>query len=301
MQGDIISGVILPIGLAFIMFTLGCGLTLADFRRVFLYPRAFGVGLFCHFILLPLVMFGLVKFFGLTGAMAVGYMIVSACPTGTTSNLLTYHARADVALALSFTAVAGLLAIVTVPVILDWSMNHFMGSAQEFQLPYGMVMSQIFMILGLPVGLGMLLRAKARALTHRWHARMSQIATLLFALIVIAAVAKNWDLLVEHAVVLAPLGIAVNVIMLTLGFSLSRLAGVSLRQSATVAIESSVQNSTLAIVIASTILQNDPMAVPAAIYSAFMYLTGIAFVFVMRRYSPPLTAAEEAAAQAAMH
>jgi BASS family bile acid:Na+ symporter len=94
--------------------------------------------------------------------------------------------------------------------------------------------------------------------------------------------------------------VAVNVIMLALGFGLSRLAGASLRQSATVAIESSVQNTTLAIVIAATMLQNDPMAMPAAIYSAFMYLTGIAFVFVMRRYLPPLTVAEEAAAQDAI-
>ena len=106
MHPDIVSTVVMPAGLAFIMFTLGASLTLADFRRVFLYPKAFGIGLACHFVLLPVVTFSLVSLFGITGAMAVGYMIVAACPTGATSNLLTYHARADVALASSFTSVS---------------------------------------------------------------------------------------------------------------------------------------------------------------------------------------------------
>ncbi len=301
MQGDILSTVVLPLGLAFIMFTLGAGLVLADFQRVLQAPRAFAVGFVCHFFLLPLAGYGIIVAFGLTGALAVGFMIIAACPTGTTSNILTYHARADVALALSFTAVAGVLAIFSVPLILSWSLDHFMGGAQKVEFPYGMVMGQIFMILGVPVALGMLLRKQAPEFTRKRHKTLTLVATVLFVIIVVAAVAKNWTIFKEHGMTLAPMVFALNGIMLVLGYGLSRLAGVNMRQSATVAIESSVQNSTLAIVISSSILMNTTMALPAAVYSIAMYVTGIAFVFVVRRWIPPPTEAETLADQAAGH
>ncbi len=301
MQGDILSTLVLPLGLAFIMFALGAGLTLADFKRVFLYPKAFAIGVLCHFVLLPLVAYGVVQFFGVTGAMAVGFMIVAACPTGTTSNLLTYHARADVALALSFTAVAGVVSVFTIPMILDWSISHFMGAQQKINFPYGLVMGQIALLLGVPVGLGMLLRKSAPDFTRRFHGTMGLIATVLFVLIVFAAIAKNWGLLKENAPSLAPMVLAINLGMLLIGLGLSLLTRVPLRQAATVAIESSVQNSTLAIVISSTILMNDTMMLPGAVYGILMYFTGIFFVLVARRFVPPLTAQEQAAAAAASH
>src|SRR4029453_10182041 len=121
-----VSQALLPLGLMFIMFSLGMGLTLLDFKRVFIYPRAFLAGIVCHFVLLPLVAFALVKAFGVTGALAVGFMIIAACPTGTTSNLLTYFARGDGALALSFTAFAGLVSIVTVPLVIAAAIAHFL-------------------------------------------------------------------------------------------------------------------------------------------------------------------------------
>lgn len=301
MQGDIVSSVLLPLGLAFIMFTLGVGLTPADFRRVFKYPKAFAVGTLCHFILLPLVGFLVVKLWGVTGALAVGFMIIAACPTGTTSNLLTYYARGDVALALSFTAVASIASIITVPLILGWSMDYFLGSAREIKVPAGQIIAPIFVILAIPVGLGMLLRAKATAFAVRFHKPMSTVATIIFVLIIGAAIAKNWTLFKEHTATLAPLVFSINLTMLALGFVLSKLIGVDIRQAATVAIESSVQNGTLAIVIASSILKDDVMSLPGAIYGVLMYVSGIAFVFVMRKVAPPLTKDEEAAAQAAMH
>lgn len=301
MKADLLSSVILPLSLAFIMFTLGAGLTLTDFKRVFKYPRAFSVGVVCHFVLLPLVGYGVITLFGVTGAMAAGFMVIAACPTGTTSNLLTYHARADVALALSFTAFAGMASIFTVPLILSWAVGHYMGASQVIDFPYGMVMGQIFMVMGLPVVLGMLLRAKAPALTLRFQPKLSMVGTLLFVAILLAAIAKNWPALMQHGWQLAPMVFAINITMLLLGFGLTKLAGAPLRQAATVGIESSVQNGALAIVIATSILRNDEMSLPGAVYSVFMYVTGIAFVFIMRRFAPPLSAAEEAAAQAAMH
>lgn len=301
MQGEFVSSVLLPLGLAFIMFSLGVGLTLADFKRVFRHPRAFGIGVLCHFILLPLVGFAVVKLFGITGALAVGFMIVAACPTGTTSNLLTYYARGDVALALSFTATAGLASIVTVPLILGWALTYFMDGTKQVTFPVGMVMTQIFLLIGAPVGAGMYLRAKWPVFAVRWQKPLSTVAAVVFVLIVAAAIARNWALFKEQTGSLAPLVFSINAIMLALGFGLARLAKVEIRQAATVGIESAVQNTTLAIVISSSILKDDVMMLPGAVYGVLMYVTGIAFVFVMRRYAPPLSAQEEAAAQAAMH
>lgn len=301
MQGDFVSTVLLPLGLAFIMFSLGVGLTAADFRRVFRFPRAFAIGVLCHFILLPLVGFAVVKLFGVTGALAVGFMIVAACPTGTTSNLLTYYARGDVALALSFTAVAGIVSIVTVPLLLGWSLQHFMGASRQVDFPVGQVMTQILVIMGLPVAAGMALRAKAPVFAVRWQKTLGTVSAIVFALIVAAALARNWALFKDSTGTLAPLVFSINATMLLIGFGLAKLAKVNLRQAVTVGIESSVQNATLAIVISSSILKDDVMMLPGAVYGVLMYATGIAFVFAVRRFVPPLSAVEEASAQAAMH
>lgn len=295
------TALFLPAGLMFIMFSLGIGLSLADFARVFRYPRAFAVGVFCHFILLPLVAYLVVRAWGVTGALAVGFMIIAACPTGTTSNLLTYYARGDVALALSFTAVAGLVSILTVPAIIAFALQHFMGASAAIDFPAAQVMLQIFIVMGLPVAAGMLLRARNPDAAMRWQPRLGTLSALVFVAIIAASVFKHWALFAAHALPLSPLVFSINIGMLLLGLGLSLLAKVSLRQATTVAIEASVQNGALAIVIASTLLGNDTMMLPGAIYGTLMYVSGVIFVFIIRRFSPPLTIQEEAAARAAMH
>jgi bile acid:Na+ symporter, BASS family len=283
MQGDLITQVGLPAGLMLIMFSLGIGLVMADFRRVFAYPRAFLVGVLCHFILLPLVAFLAMKALGLTGAIAVGFMILAACPTGTTSNLLTLYARGDVALALSFTAFAGLVSIVTVPLIVGFALEHFMGAGRQVAFPAGTAMAQIFVILGLPVMLGMLLRARAPAFARRIEKPLATVALVAFVLIVAAAIAKHFALFRENTAALAPPIVAIMVVMLALGYGLSRAARVEKRQAVTVAIESSIQNVTLAIVIASTLLQDNVMMLPGTIYGVLMYFVAALFVLVARR------------------
>ena len=283
MQPDAVSQVLLPLGLMFIMFALGMGLTLLDFRRVFAYPRAFVAGIICHFILLPLVGFGVVQLFGVSGALAVGFMIIAACPTGTTSNLLTYYARGDVALALSFTAFAGIVSIVTVPLIVGAAIAHFTAGERSVPFPVGQMMAQIFVVMGVPVIAGMLVKARANAFAERWQPRLGQVSALVFVAIIVVSVARNWPLFEQHAASLAPLVFAINITMIALGYGMSTLFGTDRRQAVTVAIESSVQNGALAIVIGSSILQNEAMMLPGAIYGLLMYVGGIAFVFIARR------------------
>ena len=287
MQPDAVTAqVLLPLGLMFIMFSLGMGLTVLDFKRVFAYPRAFIAGLICHFILLPLVGFLLVKAFGITGTLAVGFMIIAACPTGTTSNLLTYFARGDVALALSFTAFAGLASIVTVPLIVGAAVAYFTAEARAVPFPVGQTMAQIFVIMGVPVLAGMLVRAKATAFALRWQPRLGIISAVVFVAIIAVAVVRNWPLFRAHTAAIAPLVLAMSAVMLALGYGLARLLRADRRQSVTVAIESSVQNATLAIVIGSTIMKDETLVVPGAIYGLMMYVTSVAFVFIARRLLP---------------
>lgn len=285
MQGDVASTILLPAVLAFIMFSLGLGLTTADFGRIVRQPRALLVGALCHFVLLPLVCFGLVKVAGLTGAFAVGFMILAACPTGTTSNLLTYLARGDVALALSFTAVASVLTIFTLPFIVTWSLAHFGGAERMVEVPVGMMMAQVFLMLGLPVALGMALRAWREPLALRLEPRFTKVATVLFVLVVVAAIAKNWDMARTAFPTLAPLALVLNVSMLAVGFLVAWLARLSRRQSVTLGIESAVQNATLALVIAGSVLNDGAMAIPGAVYGIVMYGGGLLFALLMRRFT----------------
>jgi bile acid:Na+ symporter, BASS family len=282
MQGDLVTQLGLPAALMLIMFSLGVGLVVADFRRVFAYPRAFLVGLLCHFLLLPLVAFLAMKALGIEGAIAVGFMILAACPTGTTSNLLTLYARGDVALALSFTAFAGIASIFTVPFIVGAALEHFMGAGRTVAFPAGTAMAQIFVILGLPVMLGMALRARAPAFAQRVDKPLAKVALAAFLLVVFVAVSKRFALFRENTATLAPPIVAIMGVMLALGYGLSRAVGVEKRQAVTVAIESSIQNVTLAIVIASTLLKDDVMMLPGTIYGVLMYFVAALFVVVAR-------------------
>lgn len=283
MQGDLITQVGLPAGLMLIMFSLGIGLGIDDFRRVFAQPRAFAVGIFCHFVLLPLVAFLAMKAWGFGGSIAVGFMILAACPTGTTSNLVTHYARGDVALALSFTAFAGVASIITVPLIVGAALDHFMGASRPVPFPVGAAMGQIFLIIGLPVFLGMWVRARYRAFAERVAAPLGKLATVIFLAIVAAAIAKHFALFRDNtAALLAPI-VAIMTVMLASSYGISRAVGVGPGQAVTVAIEASIQNVTFAIVIASTLLEDNVMMLPATIYGVAMYFVAAVFVVIARR------------------
>lgn len=285
MQGDMVSGVLLPLILGFIMFSLGLGLTPGDFRRILAQPRALLVGVLCHFVLLPLACLAMLGLWGLGGAFAVGFMILAACPTGATSNLLTYLARGDVALALSFTAMASLLTIFTLPLIVAWSLGHFLGAARAVDVPVGLMMGQVALVMGLPVTFGMVVRHRWTAAARRIEPIATRIATLLFVLIVVLAVVKNWSTVVAHFASLAPFAVVLNLSMLCVGFAVAWLARLSRSQAITLGIETAVQNAALSLVIASSVLQDDAMAIPGALYGVLMYAGGLLFAWVMRHHA----------------
>ena len=283
---DVLISVVLPLGLAFIMFTLGVGLTPADFARVGQRPLAFFIGALNQSILLPLVTFICVLAFGIRAEMAVGFMILAACPGGVTSNVISKLAKGDVALSVSLTAVISLASVVTVPLILGLSMGYFMGDAAP-EIDITKTAVTMFALTVVPVTLGLGARAMAPAAMTRAEPKLSAVATILFAVIVLAALAANWALFVENIVVIGPALLVLLAALTTIGFVVPRLLGRLVTEAKTISVETGVQNSTLGIAVAAIIVGGEggftAYALPSAVYGILMYLIILPVVLKYRR------------------
>jgi BASS family bile acid:Na+ symporter len=283
---DILVSVVLPLGLAFIMFSLGVGLTPADFVRVGRRPVTFLIGAFNQVFLLPVMAYLVIISFGITAEIAVGIMILAACPGGVTTNVIAKLAKGDVALSVSLTAVISLLSVITVPIVLRFAMATFMGDdAPVIDITKTAV--TMFLLTVVPMLLGLVLRLCASETMVRAEPMLSKIAVALFVLIVIAALAGNWTLFVDNLPRIGPAVITLLAILTGVGFFVSRIMGRSLQEAKTISIETSVQNGTLGIVIASIIVGSSQgfsaYAIPSAVYSIAMYLVILPVVYFYRR------------------
>ncbi|UWR12514.1 bile acid:sodium symporter family protein [Sulfitobacter mediterraneus] len=284
---DILINVVLPLSLAIIMLSLGVGLSIADFARVAQRPKAFSIGAISQVVMLPLIAYACVRAFGLGGELAVGVMLLSLCPGGVTSNMVSKLARGDVALSVSLTAVVSLLAILTVPVLAAWAVQHFMGDAAP-DVSVTSLAFAMFLITTLPVAIGVAIRHFAAAFADRIDSGLSLLATVLFVLIVVAALAGNWALFVENLPRLGPALITLNVVLMALGLALAALAGLAWQARKTISIETGIQNATLGITLAAIISGQSEgfstMALPSAVYGITMYLVALPFVAWFRSH-----------------
>lgn len=275
---------LLPLALAYIMFTLGTGLKPSDFKVIAKYPKAFIVGLINQVIFVPLVALAVVLITSPPPAIAFGIMLISFCPGGVTSNMLTYYAKGNVALSVALTGVVSLLSVVTLPILITLAFNHFMkdqaGSISAVKI--GIVM---FLLTTLPVTLGMLARYKFTDFMIRRSGILNGLASVFFVLIVFAAIASNWQLLQEQ---LAAIGLELVLIIVTL-FIVSILTAKALKLSwfdtKTIAIETSIQNSTTAITLAPIVMGVSTLpviALPAAVYGVLMYVVALPVIALIR-------------------
>ncbi|WP_281994929.1 bile acid:sodium symporter family protein [Ruegeria faecimaris] len=283
---DLLINVGLPLSLAIIMLSLGVGLEIADFRRVVGRRYPFAIGAFCQVILLPIAAFTTVKLFALPPEIAVGVMLLSFCPGGVTSNILTKLAKGDVALSVSLTAIISLLSMVTVPVLAAWSINHFMGEdAPEVSIT-GLAIA-MFLITTLPVAIGVSIRHFAKGFAERVDAPLSKLASILFVLIVLVALAGNWEMFVENLGLMGSALITLNIALLLIGLGLARAVNLSWNESKTISIETGIQNSTLGITLAALITSTEnglsPLALPSAVYGILMYVVALPFIAWLRR------------------
>jgi BASS family bile acid:Na+ symporter len=264
------------------MLGMGLSLTVKDFKNIFVYPKAMILGLTNQLILLPIFGYALIQLFGLTGALAVGVMILAACPGGATSNLISHLSKGDTALSISLTAVSSLVTIVSIPLIVNFAISHF-GEEGSIALPVMETIIQIAGVTVVPVSIGMFLYKKFPKLSHEADRPVRIASAVFFALILIAAILKEKENLVDFFIQSGPITLMLNLLTLTVGFFLARVFLLSKRQSITIAIESGIQNGTLGIMIAATLLKNSEMTIPIAIYSLIMFMTSAVIIILTNR------------------
>lgn len=278
MTADPLLTLFLPVALGIIMLGLGLSLTLADFARVVKFPKPVLIGLGCQLLLLPLVCFFLAKAFGLAPALAVGLMLLAASPGGTTANLYSHLAHGDVALNITLTAVNSVIAVLTMPLIVNLSLAYFMEGDQALPLQFTKVVQVFIIVLG-PVAIGLWIRSRFAGFAARMEKPVKITSALFLLIIIVLAVVKDWQTFVDYAPLVGGAALAFNVISLAVGYWVPRLMKLSLRQSIAIGMEIGIHNGTLAIALALSpmLLNSATMSIPAAIYSIIMFFTAAAF------------------------
>ncbi|MDG1276623.1 MAG: bile acid:sodium symporter family protein [Algoriphagus sp.] len=279
MEANVLTQVFLPLSLAIIMFGMGLSLTLADFKRILIYPKAVTIGLVNQMILLPLIAFGLCKLFDLSPELSVGMMILAACPGGATSNLIAHLAKGDTALSVTLTAFSSIITVFTIPIIVNFAILHFIPNGSEQQLDVLNTVISVLAITIIPVIIGMVLLQKSPDLAKKMDQPLRKLSALFFVLIILAAILKERAHVVEYFVQAGPVAISLNIITLALGFYMAKAFGVNEKQSRTISIESGIQNGTLGITIAATLIGNSVMPIPSVIYGLLMFGTAGALIY----------------------
>ncbi|EKU54857.1 sodium Bile acid symporter family protein [Acinetobacter sp. WC-323] len=278
----------LPIALAIVMAGLGLELTLKDFARVTKHPKAVIIALFCQLVLLVGIAFLICKLLALPPLLAVGLMLLAASPGGSTANLFSYLYKGDIALNISLTAINALVAALFLPFIVNFSILHFMNEGQQLGLQFSKIL-QVFLIILVPVAIGMLVRHFAPHIAEKLN-RPVRIFAIVFLLIIIAgAIFTERENLLAY---LGQIGFATALfcaISLAVGYFVPRLFGISSYQARACAFEIGIHNSTLAMTIALTVMASTTIAMPAAVYSIFMYIFATIFGILIIRFGPPVT------------
>jgi BASS family bile acid:Na+ symporter len=273
MSGEVLKQVALPVALFAVLFGMGLSLVPEDFRRVLRHPKAKLVGLTCQLVMLPVIAFTLALLFRLPGELAVGLMVLAACPGGATSNVITHLSKGDTALSVTLTAVSSMVCVFTIPWIVGWSMEWFMGASAAVALPFWKTLGQLTAVTILPIMCGMALRGARPTLAQRLERPAAVFALVFLALIIAAAVAREKDLAHQFAVA-GPAAITLNILTMALGFAAGWAFGLPKSQRITISIEAGIQNGTLALAISLGLLESAQIAMPSVVYSLFMFVTG---------------------------
>lgn len=284
MKADLLIQVVLPAALFIIMLGMGLALKPIDFKLVIAKPKAVILGILAQMLMLPILAYLIILTLNIEGPLAVGLMILSLCPGGTTSNLYTYLAKGDVALSVTLTSVVSLVSPFTVPFILLIVMDQLLGAGEKVDLPVIKTIIQLIVITVLPICLGMLINRFKPDFAKAAEKSVKVFSVLFLILIVAGIVAKNINHMGSYFAQMGLASLLLNVLCMVLGFAIARLAHLNLAQQKSIAIEVGFQNGTLAIVIALTLLQNTEMAIAATCYSLLMFLTGAVFTFILGRF-----------------
>jgi BASS family bile acid:Na+ symporter len=272
----------LPLALGLIMLGLGLSLTTDDFARVARHPKAVAIALACQIVLLPVICFGLVQLFNLPAILAVGMMLLAASPGGTTANLYSHLFRGDVALNISLTAINSVLAVFTLPIVVNLAISFFAPDGDRVGLQFQKTL-EVFAIVLIPVFLGMLMRRWRPAFALRMDKPVRIASAVILALVIVGAVIANLDILLENFASLAAITALFCALSLTIGYFVPRMFKVTEKESIATAFEVGIHNATLAIVVAQSVLLSTEMSLPAAIYGVLMFFIAAGFGFLIKR------------------
>lgn len=276
MQESALSTIGLPLALAIIMLGLGLHLRLDDFKRILVQPKAILVGLGCQVLLLPTVSFLLCKAFGLSAGLAVGMMLLAASPGGITANLYSHLFKGDVALNISLTAINSVLAVVSIPIIVNFALGSFMGSQAYIPLQFQKTLEVIVLIL-IPVAIGMFIHAKLPGFSNRMDKPVKIASAVILVVMIALILMREWAVVASNFKLVGTASLAFNVASMLVGYLAGRLARLTEGQNRAIAFEIGIHNGTLAIYLALVVLKDGSMAIPAAIYSLLMFFTAAAF------------------------
>ena len=276
---NIVTDVVLPIALAFIMFSLGLGLSISDFTRIFLKPKEFLIGFISQLILLPIVALILVYIWPLSPEIAIGVMILAAAPGGATSNILTSFAKGDVALSISLTAVISILSVITIPLILGISLSILGTNLSSEGISLIDIALKMFLIVTIPVLIGMLLKN----IISSFENLAKKISTFLFFLVLLGAVLAERENVVAYFAEAGLITLVLNIVMMLLAYYLSKSLISDVSQQKAITLECGLQNGTLAIVVANVFFDGGAYLIPAATYSLIMYATSLPYIYYLRR------------------
>jgi len=286
---NIVTDVILPLSLAFIMFVLGLGLTGSDFSRVIKQPRDFFVGAFSQIILLPIIALILVivwlRIWSISPELAIGVMIIAAAPGGVTSNLLTSFAKGDVALSISLTAIISLLSVITVPAIVLMSVIFIKNSAVDINISLTKMAISMFLIVTVPVIIGMVFRKFASNVAIKFEPIAKKISVVLFIIVLLGAIFAEKDNVISYFAQAGLITLVLNVVMMVVAYYVAQLLASGKEQKKCITIECGLQNGTLAIFVATSIFGGGMYVIPAATYSLIMFLTSLIFIYFVRKVS----------------
>jgi len=280
---NIITDIILPLALAFIMFSLGLGLTGNDFLRVLKQPRDFFVGSFSQIIILPIIAFALVKVWPISPELAIGVMIIAAAPGGVTSNILTSFARGDVALSISLTAVISLLSVITVPFIILTSVTLLQNSGFDINISLASLAINMFLIVTVPVIIGMIFRKFVSNIAIKFDPIAKKISIVLFVIVLLGAILAEKDNVVSYFAQAGLITLILNIVMMLVAYYIAHLLASGKKQKKCITIECGLQNGTLAIFVANSIFGGGMYVIPAATYSLIMFVTSLIFIYFVRK------------------
>lgn len=276
-------GIILAVSLMIIMFGMGLSLTIKDFKRVLIYPKAVFIGLVSQIIILPLIGYLIAVGLDLSPTIAVGIMLLAASPGGATSNILTHLAKGDLALSVSLTAIASVLSIITIPIIVQFALTHFADQTQEVSIDAITMVKQLFIIVIIPVIIGMFIKAKFHNFAVKMEKPVNIASALIFVLVIIGVVFSIRDVFMDYLSEAGIPSIILNVSTMVIGFLLALMFKLSRPQAISISIGTGIQNGTLAITLATIALNNAEYSIVPAIYGLLMFVSGAAIIFMRKR------------------